>query len=68
MVIKLYGSPQSTCTRRAAVVFKEVGIPYELVEVDIMAGAHKAEKYLADFQPFGQVPVLVSASIAFLLL
>ena len=59
MVLKLYGIPLSTCTRRVAVVAHEVNAPFELVEVDFMKGEHKGPEFLKK-QPFGQVPVLVS--------
>jgi glutathione S-transferase len=36
-------------------VCEEKGAPYELVEIDIMQGAHKAPDYLAR-HPFGRVP------------
>ena len=57
MVVKLYGAPKSTCTRRVAVVLKEKNVPYELVPVDMASGAHKSAAFLAK-QPFGQVPYL----------
>ncbi|MGQ3032200.1 MAG: glutathione S-transferase family protein, partial [Ferrovibrionaceae bacterium] len=34
-----------------------LGLPHELVEVDLKAGAHKAPEFLK-LNPFGQVPVL----------
>ncbi|KAH9925143.1 glutathione transferase [Fomitopsis serialis] len=58
MVLKLYGSPLSTCTRRVAAVLKEKNVPYELIAVDLASGAHKSPEYLAK-QPFGQVPYIV---------
>ncbi|KAH9837537.1 glutathione S-transferase [Rhodofomes roseus] len=57
MTIKLYGFPPSHATRRAAVIFKELGVPYELVKVDMLTDEHKAAAYLAH-QPFGQVPYI----------
>ncbi|KAI0943403.1 hypothetical protein AcW1_002573 [Taiwanofungus camphoratus] len=58
MVIKLYGSPLSTCTRRVALVLKEKDVPYELVAVDLTKNEHKDGAFLAN-QPFGQVPFIV---------
>ena len=58
MVLKLYGMPGSTCTRRVATVLKEKNVPYELVLVDLSKGEHKAAAFVAK-QPFGQVPYLV---------
>lgn len=57
MVLKLYGSPKSTCTRRVAVVLKEKNVQYEFVPVDMVSGAHKSAEFLAK-QPFGQVPYI----------
>lgn len=57
MVLKIHGMPMSTCTRRVAAVLKYLDVPYELVTVDLRAGAHKAPEYLAK-QPFGQVPYM----------
>ncbi|KAF9459961.1 glutathione S-transferase-like protein [Collybia nuda] len=57
MVLKLYGSSQSTCTRRVGTVLLEKKIPFELVEVDLMKGQHKEPSYL-EKQPFGQIPYI----------
>ncbi|KAF9459960.1 glutathione S-transferase [Collybia nuda] len=57
MVLKLYGMAISTCTRRVAMVLHEKKVPYELIEVDLMTGAHKQPSYL-EKQPFGQVPCI----------
>ncbi|EJD04216.1 glutathione S-transferase [Fomitiporia mediterranea MF3/22] len=56
--VKLYGAPMSTCTRRVATVLKEKGVPYELVLIDFSKAEHKSPDYVANLQPFGQVPVL----------
>jgi glutathione S-transferase len=58
MVLKLYGSPQSTCTRRVGTVLREKKVPFELITVDLMKGEHKAPPFLAN-QPFGQIPYIV---------
>ncbi|KZV93437.1 glutathione S-transferase [Exidia glandulosa HHB12029] len=55
--VKLYGSPMSTCTRRVAMVFRELDVPYELVPIDFSKREHKAIAHMAR-QPFGQVPVI----------
>lgn len=59
MVLKLFGSPVSTCTRRVAVLMYEKMIPFELVQVDVAKGEHKSAAY-TEKQPFGQIPYLVS--------
>ncbi|KIK92775.1 hypothetical protein PAXRUDRAFT_146590 [Paxillus rubicundulus Ve08.2h10] len=57
MVLKLYGYPQSTCTRLVALICKEKDIPYELNVVDLTKGEHKRPDYKAK-QPFGQIPYI----------
>jgi glutathione S-transferase len=62
MVLKLYGSSQSTCTRRVAAVLHEKKVPFQFVAVDLMKGEHKAPSFLAK-QPFGQVPYIVRITL-----
>ncbi|KAF8337822.1 glutathione S-transferase [Amanita rubescens] len=57
MVLKLYGYNLSTCTQRVATVLIEKKVPFELVNIDMSKGEHKAEAFVK-MQPFGQVPVL----------
>ncbi|KAJ7839347.1 glutathione S-transferase [Mycena olivaceomarginata] len=56
-ILKLYGSSFATCTRRVGAVLHELKIPFELVSVDVMNGAHKTPEYL-EKQPFGQIPYI----------
>ena len=51
----IYGPALSTYVRTVRLVCEEKGAPYELVEIDIMQGGHKAPDYLAR-HPFGKVP------------
>jgi len=57
MTIKLYHHPWS---RAANVIWmlEELGLPYELVFVDFMKGAHKTPEMLA-LNPMGKLPILV---------
>jgi glutathione S-transferase len=57
MVIKIHGSPFSTCTKRVLTVCAEKNIPYELVTLNFAIAEHKTPAFLA-LQPFGKVPVL----------
>ncbi|PSR73266.1 hypothetical protein EW026_g5785 [Hermanssonia centrifuga] len=57
MVLKLIGSPGSTCTRRVATILKEKNVPYELIAVDMAKAEHKSPSHL-EKQPFGQVPII----------
>ncbi|KAF8875523.1 glutathione S-transferase [Infundibulicybe gibba] len=57
MVLKLYGSPRSTCTRRVGTVLYEKKVPFILVPVDMTTGQHKDPDYVK-IQPFGQIPYI----------
>jgi glutathione S-transferase len=55
--MKLYHFPLSGHAHRAHLFVSLLGLPHELIEVDLAAGAHKTPEFLA-LNPFGQVPVL----------
>ena len=55
--MKLYHYPLSGHAHRARLFISLLGIPHELVEVDLGSGAHKTPEFLA-LNSFGQVPVL----------
>ena len=55
--LKLYHHPLSGHSHRVHLALSLLGVPYELIEVDLMQGAHKRPEFLA-LNPFGQVPVL----------
>lgn len=55
--MKLYHFPLSGHAHRARLFVSLLGLPHELVEVDLKSGAHKTPEFLA-LNPFGQVPVL----------
>ena len=56
-MIKLFGHPLSTCTRKVLFTLHETNTPYEFELVDFAKGEHKAPAYMAR-QPFGQLPAL----------
>lgn len=56
-MLKVYGSPVSTCTRKVLCALHEKGAAYEFVNVDMRKGEHKAPEHLAR-QPFGVVPAI----------
>lgn len=58
--MKLYRHPLSGHSHRAQLFLSLLGVPHELVEVDLVKGAHKAAEFL-QMNPFGQVPVLDDA-------
>lgn len=55
--MKLYHFPLSGHAHRAHLFMSLLGLPHELIEVDLASGAHKTPEFLA-MNPFGQVPVL----------
>ena len=55
--IKLYNFPKSGHAHRIELMLSLLGLPTELIFVDLAKGAHKQPEYLA-LNPFGQVPVL----------
>jgi glutathione S-transferase len=56
-MIKLYGSPASTCTRKVLTVLDETRTPFEMNLVDLSKGEHKQKPHI-DRQPFGQIPAI----------
>jgi glutathione S-transferase len=56
-MIKLYGSPTSTCTRKVLTVLAETGTPFEMNLVDMSKGEHKQKPHI-ERQPFGQIPTI----------
>jgi glutathione S-transferase len=55
--MNLYHHPLSGHSHRARLFVSLLGLPHDLVEVDLKAGAHKKPDFLK-LNPFGQVPVL----------
>ena len=61
--MKLYHHPLSGHAHRARLFASLLGLPHELVEVDLKAGAHKKPDFLR-INPFGQVPALEDGEVA----
>ncbi|RZL91878.1 MAG: glutathione S-transferase, partial [Variovorax sp.] len=57
MTLTLYRHPLSGHAHRAELALSLLGLPHQLVDVDLAARAHKAPDYLAR-HPFGQLPLL----------
>jgi len=55
--IKLYNFSRSGHAHRAELMLSLLGLPVELIHVDLPSGAHKTPEYLA-LNAFGQVPVI----------
>lgn len=60
--IKLYRYPLSGHSHRVELFLSLLGLPTELIDVDLAAGAQKAPAYLA-MNPFGQVPVIQDGEV-----
>jgi glutathione S-transferase len=56
-MIKLFGHPASTCTRKVLFTLHETNTPFELVLVDFAKGEHKGAAHMAR-QPWGKLPAL----------
>jgi len=57
MMLKLRYHPFSTFARRVRIALIEKDIPAELIEVDMVARAHRSPAYLT-LNPYGRVPTL----------
>src|SRR5215207_824485 len=55
--IRLFRHPLSGHAHRVELLLSLLGLPTELVFVDLAKGAHKQPEFLA-ISPFGQVPVI----------
>ncbi len=56
-MLKLFGNPVSTCTRKVLATLNETKTPFDFVVIDFAKGEHKQPAHVAR-QPFGQVPAL----------
>ena len=57
MTLKLYRHALSGHAHRAELALSLLGLPHELVDVDLAARAHKTPEFIAR-HPFGQLPLL----------
>jgi glutathione S-transferase len=55
--IRLYRHPLSGHSHRAELFLSLLGLPFERVDVDVAAAAHKQPEFLK-LNPFGQLPVI----------
>jgi glutathione S-transferase len=63
-MLKIFGHPASTCTRKVLMTLAETKTPYEFVTVDFVTQEHKKEPHLTR-QPFGQIPAIDDDGFAF---
>lgn len=61
--MKLYDAAPSGNCYKVRLMLALLGIEHEVAPVDLMAGEHKAEPFLA-LNPLGQVPVLTDGDLA----
>lgn len=57
-VFKVHAIAMSTCYKRVAIVAHLLNVPFELVNVDFAAQQHKSPQWLAEMNPFGQIPAV----------
>jgi len=57
MSITIHGFPLSGHSHRVQLALSLMGLPHQVVQVDLKNGAHKSPEFLK-LNPFGQVPVL----------
>lgn len=55
--LKFYDFEKSGHAHRARLMASLLGLPYELIPIDLLGGEHKKTPFLS-LNPFGQVPVL----------
>jgi glutathione S-transferase len=60
--IRLFRHPVSGHSHRVELYLSLLGLPFELVHVDVMKGAHKQPEFLAR-NVFGQVPVIEDGDV-----
>ena len=62
--IRLYRHALSGHAHRVELFLSLLGLPCELIDVDMVRGAHKTPEFIAMNNPFGQVPVIEDGDIA----
>jgi glutathione S-transferase len=62
-MLKIFGSPVSTCTRKVLMTLHETNTPHEFIVVDFAKGEHKQQPHLGR-QPFGQVPAMEDGDLS----
>jgi glutathione S-transferase len=60
--IRLYTHPLSGHGHRVALMLSLLRLPFEPIEVDLFAGAHKTTEFLSK-NPFGQIPVIEDGNL-----
>jgi glutathione S-transferase len=61
--IRLYRNALSGHAHRVELLLSLLGLPCELIDVNMVRGAHKAPEFMARNNPFGQVPVIEDGDV-----
>lgn len=61
-MLHLHGFSMSPNTRRARLILEELAVPYEFVNVDLIAGEQRSDEYLS-LNPTARVPTLVDGDL-----
>ncbi|HEY4244197.1 MAG TPA: glutathione binding-like protein [Kofleriaceae bacterium] len=56
-MLKIYGNPVSTCTRKVLMTCAEDNVPFEMVSLDFAKAEHKGAPHVAR-QPWGKIPAI----------
>jgi glutathione S-transferase len=62
--IRLYRHALSGHAHRVELLLSLLGLPCELIDVNMVRGAHKAPDFVAKNNPFGQIPVIEDGDVA----
>ena len=62
--IRLYRHALSGHAHRVELLLSLLGLAYQLIDVNMVRGAHKAPDFVGKNNPFGQVPVIEDGDIA----
>jgi len=62
--IRLHRHALSGHAHRVELFLSLLGLPYELIDVNMVRGAHKAPEFVAKNNPFGQIPVIEDGDVA----
>jgi glutathione S-transferase len=61
--IRLYRHPLSGHAHRVELLLSLLGLPRELIDVNMVRGAHKTPEFMAKNNPFGEVPVIEDGDV-----
>jgi glutathione S-transferase len=62
--IRLHRHALSGHAHRVELLLSMLGLPYEMIDINMVRAAHKAPEFVAKNNPFGQVPVIEDGDTA----